>query len=293
MTDTNNDEKSSSLPPTDMLYMTYEGNWLEECTATVLAVESPSTDSSKNADDDNNANKQCSIVLDRTVLHAQGGGQPTDKGILRCRPNEQKTSDISVHKVTMDRETGITSHAVSVTDDTALPVAGDTVDVLVDLPTRRILSECHSAGHVVDSAMAMAGKFLKPSKAYHFLEGPYVEYEGSIPPTEKEALLEKLQSAFCQLVDQDIDTDIQLMNQADADALCNRQAQNFDMNVFADKRTGQVRVVTVAGYPCPCGGTHIRSTKDLKENDWGIVGLKSKKGVVRVKYGQNANQKKK
>ena len=51
-----------------------------------------------------------------------------------------------------------------------------------------------------------------------------------------------------------------------------------------------IRIVTVAGWACPCGGTHVRSTKDLKQRQWGVVGIKSKKGVVRVKYAQNVQQ---
>ena len=135
--------------------------------------------------------------------------------------------------------------------------------------------------------MARCGKFLKPSKAYHFLAGPYVEYEGTIEQQDKEGLLKDLQTAFCQLVGEQIDTKIELMSKEKADSVCNRQAQNFDMDIFADKITDQIRVVTVAGYPCPCGGTHVLNTADLKERQWGITGLKSKKGVVRVKYGQN------
>jgi Ser-tRNA(Ala) deacylase AlaX len=145
------------------------------------------------------------------------------------------------------------------------------------------------AGHVVDSAMARCGKLLKSSKAYHFLEGPYVEYEGAVPPEERDALLQDLKSAFCQLVDEQIDTKIEVLPKDQADALCNGQAQNnFDMDFFAGK-SDTIRVVTVAGFPCPCGGTHVCNTADLKERQWGIIGIKSKKGVVRVKYGQNTS----
>lgn len=133
--------------------------------------------------------------------------------------------------------------------------------------------------------MALCGKLLKPSKGYHFLDGPYVEYQGSIPPAEKDQLLQDLQDVYCQLVNQDIETKIELLSQSKADAICNRQSQNFDMNVFADSQTQQIRVVTVAGYPCPCGGTHVKRTGDLKERQWNITGIKSKKGLVRVKYG--------
>lgn len=284
----------ASLPPTEMLYMTYEGNWLMNCESTVLAVES-NTDSSDNA--------AVSIVLDRSVLHAQGGGQPTDTGKLVVVDDVQSDNDadggavvaMHVSKVLVDRATGIARHTGTVTagagenDKQArrLPKVGDSVRVVVDEAKRRILSECHTAGHVFDSAMARCGKMMKPSKAYHFLEGPYVEYVGEISENERSTVLSDLQAAFCQLVKENIDTEIALMSKEEADVLCNRQAQNFDMDVFADPLTQQIRVVTVASFPCPCGGTHVRSTGDLEANLWGITGIKSKKGVVRVKYGQD------
>jgi Ser-tRNA(Ala) deacylase AlaX len=268
-------ETTEEMPPTNMLYMTYEGNWLTECSAQVLGFK-------QFAD-----SEMVEVYLDQTVLHAQGGGQPTDTGsITGVTGNGGR---VVVEKVLMDRATGITTHTGSL-QDTAQPLAvGDTVKVTIDADNRRILSECHTAGHVVDSAMARCGKFLQGSKAYHFLDGPYVEYKGTIAVEEREEVLKNLQSAFCQLVDENIDTTIDILSKEEADAVCNRQAQYFDMDFFADNN-GQVRVVAVAGFPCPCGGTHVRSTADLKERQWGVTGIRCKKGVVRIKYGQNTTQ---
>lgn len=262
------------IPPTKMIYMTYEGNWQMECEAQVL---------SSCKDDDNG--KAVQVCLDQTVMHAQGGGQPTDVGTLRSSVGHH----MDVTKVMIDRETGVATHFGALKAGCGELVPGETVKVSVDKDTRRLLSECHTAGHVVDSAMARCGKAFKPSKAYHFLDGPYVEYEGQIPPEERDSVLEDLQKAFLDLVNEDIKTKIELMSMAEADALCNRIAKNFDMDVFADKQTKQVRVVTVAGYPCPCGGTHVRSTNDLQQRQWGITGIKAKKNVVRVKYGQGTS----
>jgi len=71
-----------------------------------------------------------------------------------------------------------------------------------------------------------------------------------------------------QIIDEDIPTKIETLSKADADALCNRLAQNFDFTHYDE----EVRIVTVGGWPCPCGGTHVRSTGDLKERGWKVVG---------------------
>lgn len=277
-TKADDDATPTNLPSTNVLYMTYEGNWLTECESRV--VHSTADDTS------------IAIVLDQTILHAQGGGQPTDLGVIQWdNKNEAEgsssSSSIDITKVVMDRATGVVTHwgTASSQPPLLLPSIDTTVRVSVDTERRRILSECHTAGHVVDAAMERCGKLLKPSKGYHFLDSPYVEYQGVIPPQEKESLLSRLQEAFCQLVEEDIATEIALVSRQEANELCNRQAENFDMDVFAGK-DGTVRVVTVAGFPCPCGGTHVRSTKELAANGWGITGFRSKKGLVRVKYGQ-------
>lgn len=263
---------TNEIPSTNMLYMTYEGNFLTECSAQVVGVETTSDSEVVN------------VYLDQTVLHAQGGDQPTDIGAITGATG----GHVVVQKVVLDRETGIATHSGSLQDADQPLAVGDTVKVTVDAENRRILSECHTAGHVVDSAMARCGKMFQASKAYHFLDGPYVEYKGAIPVEEREGVLKNLQSAFCQLVEENIDTTIELLSKEEAGAACNQQGQNVDVDMFADGN-GQIRVVSVAGFPCPCGGTHVRSTADLKERQWGITGIKSKKDVVRVKYGQNAN----
>jgi hypothetical protein len=46
---------------------------------------------------------------------------------------------------------------------------------------------------LLDVAMNRAGKNeLKPGKGYHFVEGPYVEYIGVIPDSERDELVKIL-----------------------------------------------------------------------------------------------------
>lgn len=90
-----------------------------------------------------------------------------------------------------------------------------------------------------------------------------------------------------ELIEQDIPTQIQMLPAKEAENLCNRLAQNFNISDFTSPSDPDptVRVVAVAGWYCPCGGTHVRSTGELKERGWSVKGLRCKKGVVRVRYG--------
>ena len=258
------------VPPTEMVYYTYDGNFQMSCEAKVLSCQFI---------DDTNVQ----VCLDKTVLHAQGGGQPTDKGTISFMDDEN--GKVNVTKVIMDRATGIATHTGNVESSVTNINTGAAVHVSVDEANRRILSECHTAGHVVDSAMARAGMLLPPTKGYHFLDAPYVEYRGNIPAEERAEALKKLQTAFQELVDEDIPTEIAVLPKEEAEELCNRLAENF-FNM-SDYGEDTVRIVTVAGWPCPCGGTHVKSTGKLKERKWGITGLRCKKGIVRVKYNSN------
>ena len=305
------DERCSQSSPTELVYLTYEGNFEHECEARVTAVvDDGSSSTSAAAPPDATTAAESSLVLDRTVLHAQGGGQPTDWGWI-IREGAGPRLECEVRDVRLDRATGMVTHrgallaptteAAEASASSSLLLSqpltasscgfrpGDKVRVRVQADRRRLLSECHTAGHVVDAALARCQLWLKPSKGYHFLDGPYVEYHGTIPTSQRSNLLEQLQTAFQQLVDEDIPTNIQLLNRDDAERLCNKEAPTvlFDANAFTgDPTTGCVRVVTVAGYPCPCGGTHVKSSGDLRDHGWAIIGLKCKSQVVRVKYGR-------
>ena len=84
-----------------------------------------------------------------------------------------------ISKVTIDRASGIVTHAGTISLPKS-PINSDffptntTVKVSVDSANRQLLSECHTAGHVVDAAMARCDMLLPPTKGYHFLDGPYM-----------------------------------------------------------------------------------------------------------------------
>ena len=312
------------LPPTEMIYYTYTGNFELECDSKILSCQFINN----NEDDaDNNSNKveegnkqrqqEIHLCLDRTVFHAQGGGQPTDIGSIQVIGDGGGTSKkITITKVVLDRSTGVATHrGYTSSSSTKCSLLGcENVRVSVDSTNRRILSECHTAGHVVDMAMAKwamenddsSKKLMPPTKAYHYLDGPYVEYKGSIPVEKRKEVLENLQSLFQELVENDIETEIHNVSLLEAEKMCYddntfvkgegnnyyRLREQFGIDANADDNDTTVRIVRVAGWPCACGGTHVQSTRDLKNNNWGITGFKCKKGLVRVKYNQNWTAKK-
>lgn len=89
-----------------------------ECTARVLSCEQTQEG-------------LWAVVCDRTVFHPQGGGQPSDIGLI---------NDVSVRKVIHTPDAII--HLCEA------PLEGE-VSMAVDGKTRRLHSRLHSAGHII------------------------------------------------------------------------------------------------------------------------------------------------
>jgi hypothetical protein len=205
---------------TELIYLTYEGNFQHKCESVVVSctfINPPLLDihNKKKLDDNEmkllDENKTTTttrtqqwveIILESTVFHPQGGGQPYDTGIIY-----NETTKAIIDRVICSRETNIVKHVgtihVNVEEGSQLELqpqclfpTGSPVFVQVDTDRRNILSECHTAGHVVDAAMARCHQLLPPLKGYHYLDGPYVEYAGNISLQEREHLLPKLKDAF-------------------------------------------------------------------------------------------------
>ena len=137
----------------------------------------------------------------------------------------------------------------------------------------------HSAGHLIDVAMGLSGVELRPTKGYHFTPGAYVEYEGKVDAAAREALVPKLQEAMDALIAQGITTDVKDVDAQKLDEACPPSALPPDRAMWG---SGWVRVVCVGGQGCPCGGTHVRDTKELGKVK--VEAIKVKGKVTRVSY---------
>lgn len=202
---------------TELIHLTYEGNFQLENDAKVIlfrVIGDEGKESNAKSDDaDGDGGGKAVMIpvelqLDATAMHPQGGGQPTDTGTITAVSADADPDgspplySAAISKVTIDRATGIVTHAGSISvppntsfDSDFFP-SNTSVKVCVDAANRLLLSECHTAGHVVDAAMAKCDMLLPPTKGYHFLDGPYVEYKGSIDAKERDAFLERLKVAY-------------------------------------------------------------------------------------------------
>ncbi|CAM9170821.1 unnamed protein product [Pylaiella littoralis] len=267
------------FPPTERVYML--DTYLMVYEAKVLGVVEDETQGP-------------AVILDKTIFHPQGGGQPSDEGNIVCGPSAMK-----VHKV-RDVGGGVIHHYYGAISGSSFrpPETGQPASLALDSAKRLRHAALHSAGHAVDRAVveAVGTGVFSPLKGYHFDDSPYVEYRGKLPEgLDKEAFIERLNGELDKVVTADVVTVTKIVDQVKSKAHDNGAAPSPEERAGeggrgggggggggVDKYGAATRIVEVAGLSCPCGGTHVGSTRELE----GVraTKVKAKKGALRVSY---------
>ena len=206
------------------------------------------------------------IILDQTVFYPQGGGQPYDTGRI-----ENSSGTFIVTEVRF--VDGVVKHIGKF--EHGFCAVGDAVQCKVTVDRRNLNTRLHSAGHLIDMAVAQLNLAWVPGKAFHFPEGAYVEYAGDLEGIDKEALLQNIQDVCKELIAANMQTTITFMNKEQMNTVC-----HFVSPYIPDDKPG--RVVMYGSFGIPCGGTHVKCSADVK--DIQIRKIKMEKGNIRVSY---------
>jgi len=201
-------------------------------------------------------NEEDTIILDQTVFYPQGGGQPFDTGIIQ---SEDTSFTFKVKEVRFIN--GIVHHIG--TAEKGLPLIGMKVICHVNSERRILNTRLHSAGHVIDLALKELGIDWVAGKGYHFPEGAYVEYAGSLETFDTETLKTSLEKKCNEIIQRNIDVTIVF----DEDMLQNGKPQ---------------RTIYYGDFGIPCGGTHVANLSDIGALT--IRKIKKEKENIRVAY---------
>jgi Ser-tRNA(Ala) deacylase AlaX len=207
------------------------------------------------------------LVLDRTIFYPQGGGQPADQGTIYLENQEFSVVDVR----NLD---GAVYHFGKVVP-TEFQI-GKKVRLVVAKERRILNSRLHTAGHLLDVAVQNLGLNLSPGKAYHFPDGPYVEYEGEPAAADKEGVTREVGSEANRLIASDLPVSVVVTNSEEADKLCGGLPEYVDRNK-------PIRVVSIGeSVGCPCAGTHLQSVGEI--GPLVVSKIKTKGGKTRVSY---------
>ncbi|KAF3609600.1 hypothetical protein DY000_02050370 [Brassica cretica] len=231
------------------------------------------------------------LILDSTVFHPQGGGQPSDTGLIEFAGSDFKFSVQDVRS-----KDGIVLHygvfQGSVPEDIA---KGQDVQLLVDQSRRKLnsrqgklnrsfyiilllMTRLHSAGHLLDLCMRKVGLgHLEPGKGYHFPDGPFVEYKGVVPQAELQVKQKELEAEANEMISKGGKVYADILPYEEASLLCGGSLPDYI------PKGSTPRVLRFGENPgCPCGGTHVSDISDIISMK--ITQIRTKKGMTKVFY---------
>ena len=189
------------------------------------------------------------IILDRTNFYAAAGGQPGDKGVLRFGAH---ACPIATTVYDADKSTIVHVPA----DGAAKPEIGQGVTAELDWATRHAHMRVHSALHLLCSLVKwpVTGGQIGASEGR--LDFDIADMTG----IDKESLTAKLH----QLVEEDHPITERWITDAELDA---NPGLVRTLSVQPPRGSGRIRLVAVGVDGAidlqPCGGTHVRSTKEI------------------------------
>ena len=168
------------------------------------------------------------VVLDRTAFYPEGGGQPSDTGVLG-----------GVEVIEVHEKAGVITHKCA----SPLPV-GETVHGSLDWARRFDHMQQHSGEHICSGLIC--ARYGCDNVGFHMgADAVTIDFNADIPWEE---LLE-IESAANRYIYEDHAIDIQLHRGAELDAIDYRSKKPLE---------GDVRIVTFPEADCcACCGTHV------------------------------------
>jgi alanyl-tRNA synthetase len=189
---------------------------------------------------------QAYLVLDKTVFHPKGGGQPSDRGTITC---DQFTLDVKkaiFHNGVVVHWAKIVSGIPSTTQ----------VSCDVDWVYREMIMRRHTAAHLIDHCLAKATARRVETTDSWLDEPCYVGYRGEPPAPDTVRQVDDLANS---MITQGAQVRIEFLTREQSKSVL-EDAPNFERLPDLE----EIRTVTIEGcQPIPCGGTHVRNIRQI------------------------------
>ncbi|MFO1343451.1 MAG: alanyl-tRNA editing protein [Burkholderiales bacterium] len=213
--------------------------YLRSTTARVMTV-------TETAPRDGSAPKPA-VVLDQTVCYYESGGQPGDAGELSWSGGSATIIDTR-----RDRDSGAILHVLA--EGAVLPAVGEDVTVTLDWPRRHQHMRYHTALHLICAALPgilATGNAIDTTKAR-------IDFDLSGVAFDRDATEARLN----ELIAGNHDVTTQWISDEEMAA---QPELVRTMSVAPPTGAGRVRLLNIGnGVDLqPCGGTHVKNTREI------------------------------
>jgi alanyl-tRNA synthetase len=205
--------------------------------------------------------EELNIVLDRTPLYAEMGGQVGDRGLLHV-PGHDRTEVGQLRVIDTQKRGDVFVHRAALVEGRA-PEPGEAVRISVDADRRRAIQGHHTVTHLLHWALhevvsrdaSQKGSYVGPDKlTFDFSSSPLTKQQvRDVEKLVNEKIAESAPVSWTEIP------------YAEA-----KQRSNI-IQFFGEKYGDRVRVLQIGGTPRAlngysmelCGGTHVRSTSEI------------------------------
>ena len=227
-----------------------------------------------------NADGNHTVILNQTIFYPQGGGQPSDQGVI-----SSGDAEFLVKKVLKDRSSGLINHIGSFQSNDRQFKPKDLVNIIVNQERRLLNARYHTAGHVID--LALMGRLngvddWESGSGNHDPMGAYVEYKARGDITNiKEGLINDIEVTVKELITIGLKSQCRLIKDHSLIPKASMSMISPDMLKLPDG----IRMHRVEGfdeYWIPCGGTLVSNLNEI--GMFKITKHSFKKGLLRICY---------
>ena len=185
-------------------------------------------------------------VFDSTLFYPEGGGQPSDQGIIRSGGKEIPVKDVrKIGGVVIHRAPGIKK--------------GDIIEGEIDWNRRFRLMQMHTSTHIIaGTARKIIGKHIWQAGAAKDMESSRIDLTHYKPFTEEE--LDTIEREANRIVKKAIPVNAVVMKRQDAE-----KKYGFVLYQGGASPGKKIRVIAIKGVDAEaCAGTHLTNTGDAE-----------------------------
>jgi Ser-tRNA(Ala) deacylase AlaX len=219
--------------------------------------------------------KKAYLVTKSSAFHPKSGGQPSDTGTIETASGVT----LDVKKVMMVNE--VVAHYGSVTQgDLGKIQTGTKIKGEINWLERYSAMRKHTAGHLFDYCLEVATG--KPSRTIDSWLGEpcYVTYAGKTPD---ESAISKAVQLEIEGIRKGLLVNVEFVSYERMLEIA-RDAPN----IARLPESALMRIVTIEGCrPIPCGGTHVRNTKEIGEFRFLKIEKTTDGEAFRIYFGVN------